>query len=258
MARLDHVLDSAREAVPLPDGAVLNVWLLLGAVPDFPGRLDLRADSVSTAGDWLDSLDLFPPAVSPKPAFVPGFRCLRMVQDWGGPPKVVTRGGEMQTDGGAYVLAEVGESRRKSNDVVGLWDETLASHLLYGMGLLAAHAHRAASSGGLQVAAQLVSAPVRPQELLQTGGPGVGRFSSSYLGGPKTPISYHSAPIELIALGGPELVAFTRLVMADLVSAFGLPEPRQITEKAVLRLSRFDSNHQPITDWCERVGVEFE
>ncbi len=68
--------------------------------------------------------------------------------------------------------------------------------------------------------------------------------------------SEHSAPLDVLVGPGSDLVALARLVMNDLVSAFGLPEVQQITADGELVLDRFQADFRPrVERWAQAASV---
>jgi hypothetical protein len=238
------------------------VWLLMTAVPDSPGQLGLRADSAAKAREWLNrEIQGFPSYDHDAVDVQPAFRALRFGQNWIGKLAAITLAGELRLDGSSFVCSEMGGTRIDEHDPeasAAVYDEHLVGAIVNGLAVTARHADQSGASGGLNISAELFGPAQASMYLTQyrnwRGGEPLDGTESV---GRATPVAVHSAPLDLLLAPGPEVVSLARLLLADLMSAFGLAEPLQIAEDLTLNRQMFHREWQSrLEAWCKAAGVE--
>lgn len=236
-------------------------WLLLGVVPDAPGRVELRRGTAQQWNEWVSAtLTGFPSQLDRRIAEVNvGFRSLELTDSHGRDGGHYFVAGFLNLDGsGLLALAHPGGrgSHGIPPDTCAVFDEHLIADLLNGVAMLAEHAARAGCVGDATISAQLRSAS-RDMVLGQYRS----THSSSILRGsrraaPEMGMARHTVPIEAMIGHGADRLTGARLLACDLWSAFGLAEPQQITASLELVTDRFARDvHQPMRSWATAFDV---
>ncbi len=232
-------------------------WLVIVASPEFPGNLSLRRGLKESYEEWFDT------ARSDFPGFrwsggtylSPGFQALQVSDDYRPSVQFQSIGGDLGMDGSGGLLAGQVDRRRNADrgGTAMVCDEFLLADVINLAGVLARHAQYTGAVGDLTVACRLVSR--QPMVLGYYRG-----FMASQLGQTReiesTATSIHTAPIEGLVEPGPARLALARLLVGDLSSAFGHPEPLQVDRDGALVIDQFYRDHQArVAAWAESAGV---
>lgn len=235
-------------------------WLVLAAVPEFPGQLELRRDLTEEWRTWIN------PALVDFPSFgrnttahvTAGFRSLLIHDDLNRSSlELYSSGGFLGLAGeGAIVLGHLGGrgSVGAVPDTSMVYDEHLIGDLINAVGVLANHAARAGAVGHLSVSAELVSE--KPMLIGQYRATMPGQLHGTRPVPKSTGRSAHNAALDALVLAGVDRVALVRLLALDLLSAFGLPEVQQITATGEFVIDRFTRDRKPhVERWAQAAGV---
>lgn len=263
--QLDELLTEAEQMIPddeIPaEGGDRKAWLSLALVPDVSGRLDLRRGLATTWKEWLNpALDLGFPCFGRSSVVnvFTGFQCLELNDGTygSGVPRLV--GGRLYLDGrGMLIIGYLGGrgSAGIPNGTIGIFDEYVVGDLVNGIGVLASHASRCGASGIVHLAAQLSGAGDMVLAESRSNDPGI--LEDTRLVVRSTGRSRRSVPLDATASPSSDRIAATRLLALDLFSAFGLPEPQQITNELRLVRRKFQSAWQPrMEEWASKAQVE--
>jgi hypothetical protein len=68
--------------------------------------------------------------------------------------------------------------------------------------------------------------------------------------------SQHMVSLVDVASSGPGLLLAARMILCDLMSPFGVPEPRQLSEEGAINLRLVTQTFkQPMKDWADAHGA---
>lgn len=260
-ARLESTHARALELVPdKGEDADPWSWLVVSAVPEFPGQLELRRGLTEEWQTWIN------PALADFPTFgrnttahlTAGFRSLLVHDDLNRSSlDLYSSGGFLGLAGeGAIVLGHRGGGGSVGSvpDTSMIYDEHVIGDLMNAVGLLAGHAARTGAVGYLSVSAELVSE--KPMLIGQYRSMWKGQFDGTRQVQKSTGRSEHAAPLDGLVMPGVDRVALARLLALDLLSSFGLPEVQQVTPSGEFALDRFTNERRPYVErWAEAAGV---
>jgi hypothetical protein len=170
-------------------------------------------------------------------------------------------GGKLLTDGsGVAVFGYPGGAGSIGipDFTLALFDEHLVGDVLNGTMMLAEHALRSGAIGSATIAAELTWFSWKPVLLAQyrTQNMAGALHDTHGVSGGVGP-ARHTVNLESLRAEGRDAVAVARLLLADLESAFGLPEPQQITMASQLVRNRFQADwHGAVEEWAARRAVE--
>lgn len=235
-------------------------WLALSLVPEYPGNLLIRSGIANEWASWIrGAFWAFPGYGRSKSSTyaTTGFRTI-VVSDSqrDGRPEFYAMGAELDVEGrGSLVLGcPKRESQSFREAVLLIFDELVFGDALIGIGVLANHALRANAGGMVTIGAEILTeGPVALGQFR-------GRFGEAMLNGSHqimgaTGFSQHSAQLDDIAVPGPSQVALTRVICADLFSAFGLEHVTQVVDDALYLPAFAGDNHRDVRQWAEDAGV---
>jgi Putative DNA-binding domain len=238
-------------------------WLVLTLVPDTPGQLELRRGVQESWRDWLrPALRDFPNRLQRDIQAVNlGFRSLTLTDSMNSGDPVYALGGQLELDGnGVLALGHPGGrgSIGISETTSAIYDEHLIGDLLNGVATLAEHAIRCGAAADVTVSARLLCRRLPMGVGQYRSQMSIGTLYGSHAAGRETGISRHTIPLESLLTDGRERVLGARLLGADLLSAFGLPEPQQITTDLELVRNCFANDIvSTVEQWAERHHVPF-
>jgi hypothetical protein len=167
--------------------------------------------------------------------------------------------------GPAFVAVHAGWAARSPTaddgdpEELRVYDENLVGAIVATLDYAVDHAVTQARAGGdAVVLASLVTSPTGQAGLFHSrSGWGYGDRVHDTLSVTSQVVSEHTIDLEAVASSTTELLAAAHLVMTDLVQAFGLPEPYQLTPEGAVRLPYFGREQQPlVTTWADANGVE--
>lgn len=172
---------------------------------------------------------------------------------------------QFHADGSAFVAVHAGWGGRSpvaddaNADELRVFDENLVGAIVATLDYAADHAVTHARAGGdAVVLASLVTSPTAEARLFQArSGWGYGDRVHYTEPVQSQMVSEHTIDLEAVVSSTRELLATAHLVMSDLVQAFGLPEPYQLSPEGAVRLPYFGREQQPVVSrWAEANGVE--
>jgi hypothetical protein len=239
-------------------------WLVVSAMPERPGRLRLTHKSLDEVKSWLRDVERNTPRnpqFSDQNATVGIQRLILFDLNTTLPSAVRWRYLELHTDGSATLALPVSGPLRGSlvkdldGQLLAVEDESLCINVIVALMLLARHAERTGAFGYLSFLVDLRAARpltlVHERQLSQQVLPG-GRPSDEVLN-----VGY-TFDVSSLSRPGPPLLSAAYLVLADLVAAFGLPAPLQLTDDGRFRTRHLRrGNVDALRPWCERFGIEF-
>jgi hypothetical protein len=235
-------------------------WLVVSAVPEFPGQLALRRELANEYQSWINAaLTEFPTFGRNTTAHItPGFRRLMMHDDLNRSSlELYSTGGFLGLDGdGAVILGHLGGrgSVGTTKDTSMVYDEHLIGDIINSLGVLAKHAALTGAVGYLSITAEVVSE--KPMLIGQYRGNWTGQFEGTRAVLSSTGRSEHVGSIDDLVQPGPGRVALARLLALDLLSAFGMADVQQITENGEFAIDRFIADrHQKVKNWADGAGV---
>ncbi|HVX23321.1 MAG TPA: ATP-binding protein [Acidimicrobiales bacterium] len=249
---LDEELAAAEDVVNRAEGK-FQIWLKLALVPDVPGEIPLRGELTREWEEWVPKVLKDFPAYNDQMSryhVALGFRSLIVHDSLDSRIDHWRLGGRLELDGaGVLAFGYLGDPEQHINTGGHriLYDEFLIGDLINGLGLLTQHCLRAGGNGNAQVAATVEV----PSGGLVVGQP---RWSiQGMLEGTRVAegvgISRHTISADACAQPGRDRLAAVRLLAGDLLSAFGQPEPLQITDELQLVKQQF------LQEWRDRVGA---
>jgi hypothetical protein len=222
-------------------------WLVVAAVPEFPGRMELRREIVHSTEELINRTlrDLVIYDRNTRLHVSVGFQSLR-IHDGLNPEDSVlySTGGVLKLDGsGALVFGYWNDPGTSDSPPahIAIDSNEVTVDLINAVGLLAGHATESGAAGHLHFSADLQSpatmvlAPQRPTPCDETKLPSTRPVPN------RTGRSLRTALADDLVAPGVERVAFARLLALDLFSAFGLPEVPQITVNGEINLRQFEA-----------------
>ncbi len=248
-------------------------WLVVSLAPDELGTLELRRGLDRDYSAWLNrtAAEQLPSLVRGPVSASPGFRSL-LISDGnvpGGPPERLW--GELKVDGSGVLAFGYGEvlpadraDEKPPDDgssepaaPVAITDEDLVDDVVNMLAILAEHAHhRSGATGQATLEAQLLSSEDAPMVLADGRRHALGPMPGTRLVDEPTGISRRVVGLAEVAIRAPAGVRTARMLVADLMSAFGLPEPDQISETGTLVLTAFHPDRaRQVQAWAQRNGV---
>ncbi len=265
--RFRSAMDQRQRLVDLRQGGLslipadyeeVPAWLLVAAVPEFAGHLQLSRALIGETQAWLQpalaEFDLYrrPDRLTVRTRF----RAM-WASDSSAPGRdLYSQACSLGLGGDGYVLLGHfggGSDFGPPADAVVVYDEFMIADLVNAIGVLARHAQRAGAVGHLSFAAQIVSS--QPAVLGHPRGYRPGRYDSG-VRVTATGWSEHDVPLDDVAAAGVERLALARLLALDLFSAFGMAEVAQIAEGPALSWQHFGSEaKRPVEQWARTAGV---
>lgn len=248
-------------------------WLIVSLAPDELGSLDLRRGVDRDYAAWLNrtAAEQLPSLLRAPVTASPGFRSL-LVSDGevpGGPPDRLW--GELRVDGsgvlafgyGNVSVADKADDEAADGeptepvDPIEINDEDLVNDVVNMLAILSEHAHRRSGTiGEAALEAQLVGSEEAPMVLADGRSHVPGPMAGTRQISEATGISRRVVSLAEVATRAPERVRAGRALIADLMSAFGLPEPDQISEQGTLVLTAFHPDRvSQVQAWAQRNGV---
>jgi len=261
IARLDALQERSSQRIEDRADSEDWVWLCLAAAPLAPSTfpIDLRR---GRSDEWLDWVD---PAVRLFPAFGPrcavsasvGFRAIEISDAQGAIPDFYGFDAILDVDGaGSLVFGYPGGhgSRGIEEGTAAVFDEYLIGDVLNGTMVLGTHAQRCGARGDLGLSAFLTSE--MPMALAEYRSKFPGPLAGTRTVAGPTPKGARTAHLDDAIIPSPALVNVARLVLTDLISNFGLPQPQQITVDNELVRNRFNRDwHDPMETWAAAASV---
>jgi len=256
---LDRIHGTAVDTVPGDERREPWAWLILSLVPDFPGGLELRQGLVTEWRDFINqALREFPAYQRWDVDVSLGFLSLTVHDVYDPDAPIRQIGGRLQLDGSGLLLFGYVGGRNMigaRDDVVPIYDEHLLGDIVNGIRILATHSVRSGSSGNGQVRAELVSSSL-PMVLAQYRSRFPGELDGTKRVAETTGSTSRTIPLAASSVQSSDLLGAARMMVTDLGSAFGQPEPQQVTADLQLRRSRFQRDWQPqLERWAEHAGV---
>ncbi len=257
---LDRIHRAGIDAIPADERRESWAWLILSLAPDFPGGLELRHGLVTEWRDWINqALREFPAYQRQDVDVTLGFLSLTVHDVYDPDSPIRQIGGTLQLDGSGFLLFGYVGGRNMvgvGEDVIPIYDEHLLGDIVNGLRVLATHSVRSGSSGNGQVRAELLSTSL-PMVLAQYRSRFPGELDGTKRVAGTTGVTSRTIPLAASSVPSPELLGGARMLTADLGSAFGQPEPQQVTMDLQLRRARFQRDWQGwFESWAEHAGVE--
>ncbi len=191
----------------------------------------------------MNAIDSRPAALPPRkpvPSPYPSQRC--------GQPDPLRPG----SDTGTAVAAEAGHRPAQ-----GAWlhDEQVVNAILTGLRFLGHHARDRAAAGGNALLRAHVRAD-RGRANLGTGGRAAPGSTWEMWRDWSVQQAEFAAPLDTLAVDGPDLVAAAYLLASDLFQTFGLPEALQLTRDGQIRGRHWSKDRIPqLREWATQAGV---
>ena len=236
-------------------------WLIVSLVPNRAGNMAITAPSIEEYRVWVNrrrSLEF--PAYMRTAMFGQvraDFRSVRFSDAGKSDLPPYSQQGRMYEDGSGTLATKYPVDER--GDFLEIADEVLLGDVINSLLLLGAHAvERSLTGGDAVVLAQLFGSPIASMVLTGWDGVRSDQLDGSVRVSVATPRSRHMVSLEDIATPGQALLRAARPIVADLMSPFGIPESRQLTEDGViaLRLLPSSGSRQQVQGWAEQHGVE--
>lgn len=253
-------------------------WLIMSLAPDELGTLDLKRGVDRDYATWLNRAagEQLPSLLRAPLTASPGFRSV-LVSDGdvpGGPPDRLW--GELRVDGSGVLAFGYGDvtvadkaddestngqsTNGESTEPVEpteINDEDFVNDIVNMLAILAEHAyHRSGTSGEAAIEAQVVSSEEAPMVLADGRSHVPGPMAGTRQISEPTGISRRVVGLAEVAMRAPERVRAARALIADLMSAFGVPEPDQISEQGTLVLTAFHPDRvSQVQAWAQRNRV---
>jgi hypothetical protein len=268
VAQLDKVLHDGLTALRPPQiQEDLTVWTALALVPNNLGAMSMRVGTLNAFEEWARTGRSYfeTPFHGDNPQASTGVRRIA-VSDWvdsqtGRPHDAY---GEFHTDGSGFVASRLsviqGIPEYGQEELDGISDEALVASLTGMVALLVDHAVRHGGVHGDAIAGTSLLGPepsIYPIALLHN------RQHGMWHPLPRTrqlttfPVSQHTISLDSVATSGQERLAAVRLLLTDLIQAFGFAEVLQIHPTGTLRARYWGGNHRAaVTRWTEAQGVQ--
>jgi hypothetical protein len=238
-------------------------WLQLTLVPNRIGHMKLSRASVQEYENWLNRADdgAFPGfgRSSSKRYAQTAYRSIRFTDGYRAEDPAYWQYGWMYTDGSVTLAARY--SVEEGEDFLEIHEEKLLGDVVNGLLILGQHAVERTFTGGDAVLISQFWAALGLPMLLT----GMGRDRiPEQLGGSirlttASERSQHTVSLEDISTPGAGLVSVARMVLCDLMSGFAVPEPRQLTEEAAIKLHTISDGQKPaVKGWAENYGAPLE
>ncbi len=263
---LEELRSAALKHVHTHDSA----WLVISLAADVPGTLALRRGLDRDYTAWLNraTTEQLPSLVRDPVGASPGFRSL-LVSDGAAPAAPPHRlWGELRIDGSGVLAYGYPAHAAPSMDHDGtlptppttrveISDEHLVADVVNVLAILAEHAHvRSRATGEAAIEAQLLGGDEAPMLLTEDRGDSAGSMAGTRLLHEPTGVSRHVAAVADIATRPAERVRTARGLIADLMSAFGQPEPDQVSERGELVLTALHPDRvRQVRAWAQRNDV---
>jgi hypothetical protein len=232
-----------------------SVWLTLAMVANSPGMMDLRQDMLPMFEQWVKSGETYFDTPFGGLAIVASTGVRRIRIDRSYEDSAMPRGayGEFYVDGSVFIAVELFDAK-PDNDQLDVSDEALVMSMVALLRLATDHAatHTSAYGDAVVHASLLSTNPQSPQPapkvaLVQNRALGfwdqIGRTRPLT----RLPSSRHTINIDGPVDSAPERLVAARLILTDLVQAFGLAEVFQINATGALR-SRYWRT--PVDQWA--------
>lgn len=270
--RLDAVagegLSAIRVAPPskttAPSDWDYGSWITVCLVPEVEGRAELDRAGLGTLEDWyrevvagamptsqLNSAHGWRPTV--------GFRRFEVSDrnDHHAPsPLAQMWHSELHVDGSGYAAATIYQQpQRESNEIV-VHESAIVSGVIMQLHLLSRFAVEVAGAAGDAVARVALELPPRQARLSRTS-------AAAHIGAPSPatppvpspiPVSQHSVALDDTAVIGRSLLAASRVFLADILSAFRVPEVSAISPYDDGLIARFIPGND-VRGWADRHGL---
>lgn len=262
--RLRAIHDDGVQRLSLRD----TVWATLSLVPSLPGAIRIRQAVLHDYQTWmLNRRRAIPsPASSVRHSYDvrAGIRRVVLTSHEDRETGLAEYGhAQFHVDGSAFVAVHAGWSPRNPNvegdDELRVFDENLVGAVVATLDYAVDHAVTHAGAGGdAVVLASLATSPTAQAGLFHTrSGWGYGdRLHYTQSVSTET-VSEHTIDLEAAAVSTTELLAAAHLIITDLVQAFGLPEPYQITPEGAVRLPYFGREQQEhVSRWAQANDVD--
>jgi hypothetical protein len=265
VARLNQVHEDGLDRIrPRSAGVASSGWLTLALVPNTPGTMDIRLNTLPDFEAW---------ARSGGSAFDTPFRRSSVsastgvrrvsITAWQDSQSGLPKGayGEFHTDGSAFVAGELNHTPVLGNETLrGVSDEAVVALMIGLVHLVVDHAaSRTGAVGDAVVLASLVGSRFQTES---TPEPGIALVHNRQYGWellPRTrplsrlPTSRHTISVDAAAASVQERLVAARLVLTDLVQGFGLAEVLQITPDGALRARYW---RESVEQWTTAAGIQ--
>lgn len=237
VARIEQVVAEGRERlVEVPERA----FLVLALVPTSHAEMKVNVEQV-----WrhqrLPMLDNFPVFTQSTPlTYSPipeaGYRRVIIYFRNNRSPQYGLL--HLHSDGCGFVGLAVGQlAADRNNEVLNVYDERLTQEVLVGLSLLGAHAVETCHAQG----DALVSGTIHGDRGIVLINPRDFPPTMSASPPPSVPLSQHTVALDDLTGSATNLAVVAHGLLADLVQAFGEPEPLQISPDGQFRLKYFSN-----------------
>jgi hypothetical protein len=236
-------------------------WLVLTLVPNRAGNMPISRSSVEKYQNWLNRGDdgSFPAHGRswPRRYTRADYRSIRFADGHRPYNPAYSLQGRMYQDGSGVIAARYDADERR--DFLEIVDEMLIGDVINCLLILGQHAVDRCFTGGDAIAlAEFWSATGLSIILTGLGRDDrVEQLEGSIDVEVSTERSNHTVSLENVASAGPGLLLVARLILCDLMSPFGVPEPRQLSEDGRINLRSITPNFKSaMQGWAYTYGVQ--